>query len=166
LARGGVALDDLDLFRIDTNYHSTEEWQKAIHIVFLHHPIIDPDPSIWDVTMKLDGCEDIAKILKRAGVDLVLSGHYHYEYHADSDAYQPNHVIAGSATQLFSDNRNFLLFDIFDDKIIMRDFVYDKGWCQFVYNEKNHHIFDIRKYESHHNVPGEDEFDIDNYFVR
>jgi 3',5'-cyclic AMP phosphodiesterase CpdA len=118
-----------------------DEYKDAIHIVMLHHPLIkEGDKS--EITMVLDDRETVAQRLYSCGVDLVLAGHFHREYYASEKPGMPNHALAGTATQLFSD-RNFLLFDIYKDKIQLKMFEYCKKTLEFIPIKKKERTFVI-----------------------
>lgn len=128
LARGRISneqINDLEnkIVSLKSKYYD------SIHIVFLHHPIV--------ACGNTNELVDHVKIAKRLSsiADLVLSGHFHKHdfYKKTSDL--PNHAIAGSAIQMFSD-RDFQLIDIYNNKIEIRVFEFDDTVDKFIFKTK------------------------------
>jgi predicted phosphodiesterase len=80
--------------------------------------------------MELENHRNVGQSLNFMGMDLVLSGHIHNASSYQQDQFKPNHAIAGTATQKYS-NRNFLLLDIYRKQIILQGFNQHMGKKQF-----------------------------------
>ncbi len=94
--------------------------EGARQVVCLHHPF-----------SKLENGTGIAKRLREAGADLVLSGHIH-EYHvSDSSKKSPLHLVAGTATQMCSP-RGFIVLDVFHPGIQWDYWEYDDNGTHFL----------------------------------
>lgn len=158
LARGYVRPEKLDALCKEIELSKIiDEYKDAIHIVSLHHPLIkEKDKS--EITMVLDNRDTVAQRLYSSGVDLVLAGHFHREYYVSEKPGMPNHALAGTATQLFSD-RNFLLLDIYEEKIQLKLFEYSKKTLEFIPIKRKEHTFVIseppsKKFEQDSNELG------------
>lgn len=138
LARGRVSPEQLKRFEelLNDIRQKDKQARGAIHIVFLHHPLVDVNNGDWNPTMKLDDREIIAKNLCGL-VDLVLAGHVHQEFFSSTHDCMLNHAIAGTATQLFS-KCNFLLLDIYNEKIHLHVFEYIEKIREFIPSHKEH----------------------------
>lgn len=129
LARGRVPEEDLDALVAMLKFGTSLD---CIQIVCLHHPIGDPPDKTFGVSMILDAREQIAQRLAESGASLVLSGHVHECYIVDAKpSIIPAHVVAGTATQQFSE-RSFFVLDIYEDEIWPLVFGYDQESLQFV----------------------------------
>ena len=60
---------------------------KAI-VVVAHHPLIPPPR--FDTQRVLGNASELADVLTRGGVDMVLSGHYHQSWVGSTEAYYPS----------------------------------------------------------------------------
>lgn len=153
LARGRVPSEHLDeLCNRLEQLMLKKDSKDGIHIILLHHPLIDPKEGGWDPTLELEDRQAIAQRLSKLGAHMVLAGHVHQQlvltgYHQNSDlcgyTLMPNHAIAGTATQMFSEECNFLLLDIFVRKIRLQVFKYSKKTGQFDVNSNKDHAFTL-----------------------
>ncbi len=140
-ARGKVEKDQMT--DLETEIKSNKKIPNSIHIVFLHHPLTEPIKNAWMPQLKLDSRKNIAKKLREIGVDLVLSGHYHYNQFKPSNDDFPNHSIVGTGTQMFSEKRSFSVIDIFENIIYINAWIYNEVKQQFVLDENEEVSFDI-----------------------
>jgi 3',5'-cyclic AMP phosphodiesterase CpdA len=123
LARGEVPPEQINGLEVKI---SRTIRKQDVRIACLHHPLIDlPGP-----TMELENHRNVGQSLNFMGMDLVLSGHIHNASSYQQDQFKPNHAIAGTATQKYS-NRNFLLLDIYRKQIILQGFNQHMGKKQF-----------------------------------
>ncbi len=110
----------------------------GLHVVCLHHPLLDPKAHQFDATLELDDRRIVAARLREAGADLVLSGHIHKAVTAMRSPEMPHHAVAGTATQQFSE-RNFLVYDIHGDAIHCSLWEYDKEYRRFALRVPGEH---------------------------
>ena len=130
LARGRVDKTELD--NLVQKIQNNKKNNDSIHIVFLHHPLIEISKGVLGSKMNLDNRDYVRS--KLYGIaDLILSGHSHInDFSAANPAIKwPANAIVGTATQMLSSN-NFLLIDIYDAELWLEVFDYDDKWKEFV----------------------------------
>ncbi len=131
LARGRILPEQLDELCNIIRLSRLKE-KDSIHIVFLHHPLIGAEGNNWESTMELDERQVVANRLYELA-DVVLAGHIHQDFilSKKDNPSMPNHAIAGTGTQQFS-NRSFMLLDIYERKIRLYVFEYDQKTLEFI----------------------------------
>lgn len=131
LARGYV--DEKELNNLVKRVRDIKkENRDSIHIVFLHHPLINISSSGIDPSMNLENRETVRSKLYDIA-DIVLSGHSHNAEISDGNSVikWPANAIVGTTTQMLSSN-NFLLIDVYDNELCLEFFDYNDQWKQFL----------------------------------
>ena len=101
------------------------KWPTALKIALMHHHIALPQGfPTSKYTALIDDTPTIEALFK-AGVDLVLCGHEHKQFHLELEHndYQGKKLFlscAGSATQMHEEENSFKLYRFFDDRIEIR----------------------------------------------
>jgi 3',5'-cyclic AMP phosphodiesterase CpdA len=143
LARGRVSHEQLD-FVCEWISAAKRDESDPVNIVCMHHPLSDPPGKEFNLTMRLDERDAIAKRLAKSGADLVLAGHVHEYYCADPKVGDsPGLVVAGSSTQQLS-ARSFYVLDVYDTEIRVEVFEYTDS-LQFCAIKDFHQRFAISK---------------------
>jgi hypothetical protein len=131
LGAGHVPWMDLPILRemIESENQIAPE---SIHIVCLHHPLLQlPYPEL-----ELENRNSVAQYCLNLGIHLVLAGHVHYGITYTANGTLPNHAVASTATQQFS-QRGFFVLDIYEKEIELIPFVQDEQSLQFVLEDRS-----------------------------